>query len=944
MDRAFSFFLFVHCLMIFSVNSENNINTDQSALLSLKSQISDPKNMLSTNWSTVTSVCSWIGVTCDSRRHRVIALNISDMGLTGTVPPQVGNLTFLVSLNMNRNVFYGNLPQEFGNLRNLQQLSMDHNQINGVIPEEIVNLNNLKNLSMDNNQISGLFRVNLFNKSSLEYLSLRNNELSGYIPREIGNFTMLKKLYLQNNTFTGLIPQEVSSLHKLKEIYLSYNSLNGSITSIPPGLFNISTLKEIGFTSNDLSGYLPLDLGNRLPNLKELKLNLNKIGGIIPPSISNASKLTVLSLRLNKFTGPIPNSLGRLENLEFLNLARNSLTVEPSSPELSLITSLRNCKYLRYLIINNNPLDSFLPGSLGNLSSSLENIYASECKIKGRIPEEIGNLSNLVLLDLSENNLIGPLPITFQECLGNVLSLREIYLNSNRLNSSLPSSLWNLKNPLTLNLSSNSFTGSIPEEVKNLEAAITIDLSSNQFTGEIPGTIGSLQNLINLTLARNGFQGSMPESIGDLIDLELLDLSNNNLSGMIPKSFEKLRQLKFLNVSSYRLRAEIPTGGPFKNFTYQSFMSNEALCGTQLHDIPPCRRSSSHGSKRKKLLLVILIPVVISSTILALAFVYIIIRRQRRNNPAHSYSSPEIAPKRIPYHQLLNAKNGFNESNLLGSGSSGSVYKASFPNSVSAAVKVFNLQSEGGFKNFDSECEVLRSLRHRNLTKVIGSCSTLEFKALVLEYMPNGSLEKWLYSDNLNLKFLQRLNIMIDVATALEYLHNGYSVPVAHCDLKPSNVLLDKDLVGHVSDFGMTKFLGEETAVHAKTLATFGYIAPEYGTEGLVSTRCDVYSYGIMLMETFTRKRPSDEMFAGDFSLRRWVKDSLPDVLHQVVDPNILKLEEKHLNEKLNCIASIMELALNCSAESTLERLKMTDVLAALTKIKLQVLTSCEGS
>ncbi|CAA2988188.1 probable LRR receptor-like serine threonine-kinase At3g47570 [Olea europaea subsp. europaea] len=204
MDRAFSFFMFVHCLMIFSVNSENNINTDQSALLSLKSQISDPKNMLSSNWSTVTSVCSWIGVTCDSRRHRVIALNISDMGLTGTVPPQLGNLSFLVSLIMSRNVFYGNLPKELGNLRNLQQLSMDHNQITGVIPEEIGNLNNLKNLSMDNNQITGLFTVNLFNKSSLEYLSLRNNELSGYIPREIGNFTMLKKLYLQNNTFTGM--------------------------------------------------------------------------------------------------------------------------------------------------------------------------------------------------------------------------------------------------------------------------------------------------------------------------------------------------------------------------------------------------------------------------------------------------------------------------------------------------------------------------------------------------------------------------------------------------------------------------------------------------------------------------------------------------------------------------------------------------------------------
>ncbi|KAL8507859.1 hypothetical protein ACS0TY_018415 [Phlomoides rotata] len=134
--------------------------------------------------------------------------------------------------------------------------------------------------------------------------------------------------------------------------------------------------------------------------------------------------------------------------------------------------------------------------------------------------------------------------------------------------------------------------------------------------------------------------------------------------------------------------------------------------------------------------------------------------------------------------------------------------------------------------------------------------------------MPNANLEKWLYSHNYFLDVNQRLDIMIDVASALEYLHHGYSTPIVHCDLKPSNVLLDEDMVAHVSDFGISKLLGEEqSTVLTNTLATLGYIAPEYGLEGLVSTRCDVYSYGVMLMETFTRKRPNDDMFGGDLSL-----------------------------------------------------------------------------
>ncbi|XP_059295668.1 receptor kinase-like protein Xa21 [Lycium ferocissimum] len=642
---------------------------------------------------------------------------------------------------------------------------------------------------------------------------------------------------------------------------------------------------------------IPVELGN-LKKLQRLNCFQNELTGSIPPSIFNVSTLQILALSFNKFSGPIPNSLGNLEYLEYLNLGMNHFF---SDSTLSFLTSLTNCRNLRSLTFDDNPLDGVLPASVGNLSDSLQSFEGNHCKLKGIIPQDIGNLTGLTRMSLSGNQFSGSVP----PCLGNVTSLRYLFLAYNRLNSRLPASLGSLQDLIEFDVSSNFLSGKIPQEIGNLKAAILIDLSKNKFSGNIPSTLGGLDKLINLSLAHNRLDGPIPNSFGKMLALEFLDLCYNNLSGEIPKSLEALVYLKYLNFSFNKLSGEIPTGGYFANTTSQSFLSNDALCGDSRFNVKPCVIQSSMRKKVKR----------------RCVFV-----------KGH---------ERISYYELEQATNGFDESNLLGNGSFSMVYKGILKDGTLFAVKVFNVQLEGAFNNFDTECEILRNLRHRNLIKVITSCSNPDFKALALEYMPNGTLDKWLYSHNLFMNLLQRLDIMIDVGSAMDYLHNGCSIPVVHSDLKPNNVLLDQEMVGHVSDFGIAKLLGTgKDFVQTRTIATIGYIAPEYGQDGIVSMSCDVYSFGILMMETFTRTKPSDEIFTGDLSIQRWVSDSFPSEIHNVVDSNLVQPWDEQIDAKMQCLSSIMELALSCTLATPNARISMKDSLSTLKKIRFQFVSS----
>ncbi|CDP21338.1 unnamed protein product, partial [Coffea canephora] len=822
----------------------------------------------------------------------------------------ISNMSKLEEVSLSYNYLAGNIPIGIFNISSLQIIDLTNNGLSGVLPSDMSQCSELRVLSLSYNEFGGSIPKEIGALKKLEELYLGHNHLEGQIPKEIGNSTMIKwqhfgynnltgttifsmteirhlygLIYVLNIILAGVIPREIGNWYFLQQLNLQFNSLTGSI---PMEIFNLSKLSAMSLLQNQLSGNLPSTFGYWLPNLEYLDLGINHLSGALP----------------------------NLRFLELLELSGNLLVSDSSSPELSFITSLTKCKYLSILVLGSNPLNGIIPESVSNLSTSLEQLNATNCKIKGSIPDGIGNLTSLILLDLSNNDLTGSLPATIKDlrelqgmdlsmnklisrCFGNLTSLRHLDLSYNKLHSAPPEEIWTLKDLLMLDLSSNLLSGSLPYVVTNMKMANWVDLSTNQFSGGIPDSIGDMQNLQNLSLAHNRLQGSIPESIGKVFSLESVDLSHNLLSGSIPMSMENLRYLKYINLSFNNLSGEIPSKGPFKNCTAESFASNQALCGARRLLVPPCPTISAHRSRTKRVHRTIFISLGVIIAVGALSFGFVYLRYRKKDEFSSGADLSLVAMlERISYFELLQATNGYNESNLLGAGSFGSVYRGTLDNGRAVAVKVFNLQVDGAFKSFDVECEVLRNLRHRNLTRVISSCSNPDFKALVLEFMPNESLEKWLYSHNYFLDLMQRLDILIDVACALQYLHCEYATPVIHCDLKPSNVLLDQDMVAHLSDFGLTKLLGEKNSItYTETLATLGYLAP-------------------------------GEQFSPN-----------------VIDANLLKESDEYFVEKLSCIASIMKVALGCTMESPRERSNIQDVLVALKKIKRQYMSPlCSGT
>ncbi|KAK2632219.1 hypothetical protein EUGRSUZ_L01857 [Eucalyptus grandis] len=831
----------------------------------------------------------------------------------------------------------------------------------------------------------------------------------GNIPASLGNLSSLESLYLPRNNLSGSIPEALGDLIRIREIALGLNWLSGSI---PRAILNCTSLAVLDVTENQLQGSLPTDIGFTLPNLEFFGISYNQFSGPIPPSISNATNLVELETGLNNLSGGVP-FLENLHKLQRLLFSANHLG-SGGPHDLSFLCSLGNATGLKMLRIEDNSFGGIMPDCLSNFSTTLTDLATGENPTFGEMPRGIGNLVNLTRLLMHSNGLSGGVPSN----IGNLRNLVVLNLRNNKLSGVIPSSLGNLEkltvatlkgnsfegiipsnlskcqNLIALDLSHNNLSGTIPPEVVglsslsahlslsrnhltgvlpfevgNLKLLAYLDVSGNMLRDKIPASLGNCEGLLVLEMQDNLFHGFIPQSISSLRSIEELDLSHNNLSGEIPKFLEAFDFLRILNLSYNDFEGMLPIEGIFKNMSATFVIGNDKLCGGMPEfQLPKCSFSASQTKKfAHKMQLPIFIFLGFLSVALVLASLYLY--RLKRKRESVSTSSLNVS-----YRTIVQVTDNFSSEKLIGVGGFGCVYKGILhENGNIVAIKVLNLLHRGALKSFIDECEAVRNIRHRNLLKVLTVCSGVDyqgndFKALVYEYMVNGSLEDWLHpyprhdegiGCTKKLNFVQRINVAIDVASALDYLHHQCQRSMVHCDLKPSNVLLDAEMVGHVGDFGLAKFLlntSSDASANQMSSAgvrgTVGYAAPEYAMGSDISREGDVYSYGVLL-EMFTGFSPTNEMFKDNYSICNFVAAAVPERVLEITDDILLQEREScmspggplygHCKTKdiiQESLATLYEIGLACSVVAPRERVSITEVAVQLRLIRNKLYAS----
>eukprot|EP01018_Ginkgo_biloba_P018401 Gb_36963 [translate_table: standard] len=859
--------------------------------------------------------------------------------IEGHIPSIIGNMTNLRVIGLSENQLNGSIPPEIGKLQHLQRLHLQGNNLSGDIPVQLCQLKNLLWFGSFANQLTGSIPKDINQLKNLRYLSLRRNNLSGTIPSEVGHVGKLEYLDLSVNNFSGGLPAEVGRLTNLQYLVVAQNNLSGEI---PQDIGYLPNLWLFRAQVNNLGGNIPLTLAN-LIKLKYLDLSNNRISGIIPTVLANCSRLRSIQLDNNELYGEIPSELSSLRNLSILTVANNKLTGR-------IPKSFASLAKLKVINLSKNGFVGTLPHSWEQ-NEELQILMLGYNKLEGSLPSWLWGLKKLILIDLSNNNFTGQISIHASQ----VQALEKqfnpsLQLDKETFTDSVPAisssyKLWSHAfvpvevDPIILNFKEHELAFS-----QFYTKEMFLDLSGNQLSGGIPSEIGLLKvrYLREVNLSRNQLRGNIPKSIGDVTNLESLDLSNNYLEGRIPDQLIRLHGLEMLDFSYNNLSGPIPIGGQFDTFNNSSYVGNIGLCGRPLS--ASCRRNNSSeqpssGRETDKRYTIVIIASSIVGSILILGLSFCCYMHRSRKSIGHLNMHSFDDNLKLKLEDISEyIGDGHNNANVISESSLNVVYKATLADGRVVAVKKFKLNEQvmNVERNFKRECKILSKIRHRNLVRIMGAFSNLNMKALVLQFIPNGSLDMHLHAfSTCALCLEKRLNIAVGIAEAMLYLHEESGIgEIVHCDLKPSNVLLDDDFEAHVTDFGIAKLIDPkaiEYSLSSRVIGSIGYIAPEFAYGKKVSKEVDIYSFGILLLEIMSGKTPTSDEFKGEISLREWVRSSFPDRVFERVDSTLTSNATS--GERLQII-SLLRLALLCCQESPRDRPSMREILAILKHIK----------
>ncbi|XP_002988156.2 probable LRR receptor-like serine/threonine-protein kinase IRK [Selaginella moellendorffii] len=864
-------------------------NDDVLGLLVFKAGLQDPRGSLA-SWSEAdSSPCNWTGIRCGSASGRVESVSLDGLALSGTIGRGLLKLERLKTLSLSANNLSGNVVPEL--FRMLDFVDLKKNRLSGELPSPMGA--SIRYVDLSDNAFTGALARDFFGGGHLlRYLSLSKNRLTGQLsPSLAANQTGLVTLRIAENGFSGDLPDWIGkSLRALQELDLSWNGFQGSI---PPSLATLSSLRSLNLAGNNLTGVVPQSL-LQLLRLSSLDLSSNHLGGKIPFGLFSSS-------------------------LQFLNLSRNEFLGDfPIWPP---------CHALQVVDISGNRIFGEVPSRIAQCSS-LQHLNVGWNVLSGGIPGQISQLQRLMFLDLSHNQLQGGIPSTFT----------------------------NMSSLTVLKLAKNLLVGNIPKAISKCERLVELDLSSNRLSGSIPGALSRLNFL------------------------QSLDLAWNNLTGPIPKELVKLESLSSLDVSHNHLDGPIPKGGVFNLVNRTAFQGNSGLCGAALDvacstvpkpivlnpnassDTAGILQSGGHRGKNKIVLSVSAIIAISAAAVIALGIVVVSvlnIRAQQaapaaalKNNffMADHNSSPSSSSEDLAIGKLVMFTDGndtkseellpsahslLNKEQEIGRGGFGVVYRAAISDGRTFAVK--KLVTAGLVKSqleFEKEVQQLGKIEHPNLVALQGYYWTSRMQLLIYDFVPNGSLYSRLHERTFGeppLSWSERFKIAQGTAMGLSHLHHSCQPQVIHYDLKSNNILLGVDNRPLISDYGLANLLPvlDRYAISSKFQGALGYMAPEFASQSSkVTEKCDVYGFGIILLELVTGRRPVEYMEEDVVILCDYVRALLNEGRGMsCVEPSLEACPEDE-------VLPVIKLGLICSSPLPSNRPSMAEVVQILELVR----------